>query len=53
VPSEVADLPFPDGSFDLVTTRHPVAVRWDEVARVLGPGGTYFSQEVATARPAS
>jgi SAM-dependent methyltransferase len=41
-----ADLPFPDGSFDLVTSRHPVRVRWDEVVRVLGPGGTFLSQMV-------
>ncbi len=44
--SELADLPFADGRFDLVTSRHPVAIRWDEVARVLKPGGTYFSQDV-------
>jgi SAM-dependent methyltransferase len=44
--SELDDLPFADGRFDLVTSRHPVAVRWDEVARVLRPGGTYFSQDV-------
>ena len=46
VPAPGSDLPFPDGSFDLVTSRHPVTVRWDEVARVLKPGGTYFSQDV-------
>ena len=46
VPAPDSDLPFPDGSFDLVTSRHPVTVRWDEVARVLKPGGTYFSQDV-------
>jgi SAM-dependent methyltransferase len=43
---ELDDLPFAGASFDLVTSRHPVAVRWDEVARVLKPGGTYFSQDV-------
>ena len=43
---ELDDLPFTGASFDLVTSRHPVAVRWDEVARVLKPGGTYFSQDV-------
>jgi SAM-dependent methyltransferase len=43
---ELDDLPFADASFDLVTSRHPVGVRWDEVARVLRPGGTYFSQDV-------
>jgi SAM-dependent methyltransferase len=46
VPEPASDLPFPDGSFDLVVSRHPVTVRWDEVARVLKPGGTYFSQDV-------
>ncbi|HKE66550.1 MAG TPA: class I SAM-dependent methyltransferase [Micromonosporaceae bacterium] len=44
--AEDGDLPFPDASFDLVTSRHPVAVRWDEVARVLRRGGTYLSQDV-------
>ena len=39
-------LPFADGTFDLVTSRHPVVAYWDEVARVLAPGGTYFSQQV-------
>jgi SAM-dependent methyltransferase len=43
---ERGDLPFADGSFDLVVSRHPVSVRWDEVARVLAPGGTYLSQQV-------
>ena len=46
---EVADdaaLPFPDESFDLVTSRHPTVVVWPEVARVLAPGGRYLSQEV-------
>jgi SAM-dependent methyltransferase len=46
VPGPDSDLPFPDASFDLVTSRHPVSVRWDEVARVLKPGGRYFSQDV-------
>jgi SAM-dependent methyltransferase len=43
---ELDDLPFADGTFDLVVSRHPVGIRWEEVARVLKPGGTYFSQEV-------
>jgi SAM-dependent methyltransferase len=43
---EEDDLPFGAGSFDLVVSRHPVSVRWDEVARVLVPGGTYLSQQV-------
>ncbi len=46
---EVADespLPFKEGSFDLVVSRHPVLTIGPEVARVLRPGGTYFSQQV-------
>jgi SAM-dependent methyltransferase len=43
---ELDDLPFQDASFDLVVSRHPVGVRWDEIARVLKPAGTYFSQDV-------
>lgn len=43
---ESADLPFADGTFDLVTSRHPVTNRWDEVARVLSRGGTHLSQQV-------
>jgi SAM-dependent methyltransferase len=42
----LADLPFADATFDLVVSRHPVVVPWEEVARVLKPGGTYFSQDV-------
>ncbi|MCQ4203161.1 class I SAM-dependent methyltransferase [Streptomyces coelicoflavus] len=44
-----APLPFADGSFDLVVSRHPVEPHWDEVARVLAPGGTYFAQHVGPA----
>jgi SAM-dependent methyltransferase len=40
------DLPFGDDTFDLVVSRHPVSIRWDEVARVLKPGGRYLSQDV-------
>ncbi|MEV6863149.1 class I SAM-dependent methyltransferase [Streptosporangium subroseum] len=39
-------LPFGDGVFDLVISRHPVTTWWEEIARVLQPGGTYLSQEV-------
>jgi len=39
-------LPFADEAFDLVVSRHPVTTWWGEIARVLQPGGTYFSQEV-------
>jgi SAM-dependent methyltransferase len=39
-------LPFADATFELVTSRHPITTYWDEIARVLQPGGTYFSQQV-------
>ncbi|OZF01626.1 SAM-dependent methyltransferase [Rhodococcus sp. 15-1154-1] len=39
-------LPFADGAFDLVTSRHPATVWWDEISRVLQPGGKYFAQHV-------
>ncbi|MDL4777389.1 MULTISPECIES: class I SAM-dependent methyltransferase [Thermomonosporaceae] len=42
-------LPFASGVFDLVVSRHPVTTWWDEIARVLAPGGTYFSQQVGPA----
>jgi len=41
-----ATLPFPDGSFDLIVSRHPIATRWGEVARLLAPAGTFLAQEV-------
>lgn len=44
--ADAAALPFRDGSFDLVVSRHPVATRWDEVARVLRPGGIFLSQQI-------
>ncbi len=43
---ELDELPFGDASFDLVVSRHPVGVRWDEIARVMKPAGTYLSQDV-------
>lgn len=43
---EDAPLPFADAAFDLVTSRHPVAPNWPEIARVLQPRGTYFAQHV-------
>ncbi len=47
VAHEIAEpLPFGADAFDLLVSRHPVDVWWDEVVRVLRPGGTYFSQEV-------
>ena len=42
-------LPFPDGSFELVTARHPVRPDWSEIRRVLVPGGHYFAQHVGPA----
>lgn len=41
-----AALPFHTGSFDLVISRHPIDTCWDEVARVLQPGGTFLSQQI-------
>jgi SAM-dependent methyltransferase len=41
-----ADLPFDSGSFDLVVSRHPTVTLWAEIARVLEPGGSYFSQQI-------
>jgi SAM-dependent methyltransferase len=46
---EAADdegLPFAAGTFDLVVSRHPVETGWPEIARVLRPGGHYFSQQI-------
>jgi SAM-dependent methyltransferase len=42
-------LPFAEAAFDLVTSRHPVTVWWDEIARVLRPGGSYLAQHVGPA----
>lgn len=42
-------LPFPDASFELVTSRHPVAPDWDEIARVLADDGRYLAQHVGPA----
>ena len=39
-------LPFRAGTFGLVVSRHPVETVWPEVARVLRPGGRYFSQQI-------
>jgi len=46
VTADEPPLPFADAAFDLVTCRHPSTVWWDEIARVLAPGGTYFAQHV-------
>lgn len=45
---DAAGLPFPADSFDLVVSRHPVVIRWDEVHRVLRPHGTYLAQHVGS-----
>ena len=39
-------LPIASDAFDLVTSRHPVVTWWEEIARVLRPGGVYLSQQV-------
>ncbi|MEU0049700.1 methyltransferase domain-containing protein [Streptomyces sp. NPDC006309] len=44
-----APLPFADEAFDLVLSRHPVCPHWEQIARVLRPGGTYFAQHVGPA----
>jgi len=46
---EAQPLPFADGAFDLVTSRHPNTVNWTEIARVLRPGGAYLAQHVGPA----
>lgn len=47
--SDEPPLPFADEAFDLVTSRHPATIWWDEIARVLRQGGTYFAQHVGPA----
>jgi hypothetical protein len=42
-------LPFPDATFELVSSRHPVSPDWHEIARVLADDGTYFAQHVGPA----
>lgn len=39
-------VPFRDGVFDLVSSRHPVTTPWPEIARVLRPGGVFLSQQI-------
>ncbi|AUI60478.1 class I SAM-dependent methyltransferase [Amycolatopsis sp. BJA-103] len=41
-----APLPFPDESFDVVSSRHPIENPWREIVRVLRPGGTFLSQQI-------
>lgn len=42
-------LPFGGDAFDLVSSRHALATWWDEIARVLRPGGHYFAQQIGPA----
>jgi SAM-dependent methyltransferase len=46
VASGEAALPFRTGSFDLVVSRHPISTPWQEIARVMRPGGTFLSQQI-------
>jgi len=39
-------LPFRSAAVDLVTSRHPIVTWWDEIARILRPGGSFLSQQV-------
>lgn len=39
-------LPFRSASVDLVSARHPIATWWEEIARILRPGGSFLSQQV-------
>lgn len=43
---DAGPLPFEDETFELVVSRHPTVAVWDEIARVLRPGGSYLSQQV-------
>jgi len=42
-------VPLRSGTFDLVSSRHPIEAHWGEIARLLAPGGTYLSQQVGLA----
>jgi SAM-dependent methyltransferase len=44
--ADAPTLPFVTHAFDLVVSRHPVVILWDEIARVLRPGGAYLSQQI-------
>lgn len=44
--STIDDLPIPEGSLDLVTSRHPIQPRWAWARRTLRAGGHYFGQHV-------
>ncbi|MCS5717078.1 class I SAM-dependent methyltransferase [Herbiconiux sp. CPCC 205763] len=45
--AENAHLPFADERFDLALSRHPQSTNWVDIARVLHPGGTVLTQQVA------
>jgi hypothetical protein len=49
VVGECDPLPFPDATFQLVTSRHPVCPDWSEITRVLTPGGSYLAQHIGPA----
>jgi SAM-dependent methyltransferase len=44
--ADAPTLPFVHGVFELVVSRHPVVVLWEEISRVLRPDGTYLSQQI-------
>jgi SAM-dependent methyltransferase len=44
--ADAGGLPFRADSFDLLVSRHPVAMVWPEIGRLLAPGGTYLSQHI-------
>lgn len=48
VPNVVATdgLPFRDGAFDLVVSRHPVNTQWNETARIVRGNGIFLSQQI-------
>ncbi len=39
-------VPLENESFDLICSRHPTVVVWEEIERLLKPRGIYFSQQV-------
>jgi SAM-dependent methyltransferase len=43
-----AVFPYSGEAFDLVCARHPTTTRWEEIARVLQHGGTFFSQQIGS-----
>lgn len=47
--SERPPLPFADDAFELIVSRHPVSLWWEEIYRLLIPGGRYFAQHVGPA----